>query len=120
PGEVERQFHAEAPRLGVEGVEVLERAERGLDGGVAAGCRADRPGAARILRPGDERIVAPLPEAGPDWMDRRQIDDVETEIGDARQLGARVAEGAAPARIGAGRAREHLVPRAEAGALAID
>ena len=61
----------------------------------------------------DERVVAALPVRGADRVHRRQVDDVEAELGELRQHPADTLE-AAPA------AREELVPGAEAGALALD
>ena len=49
----------------------------------------------------------------------RQIQDVEPEIGDARQQRRGLGEGAAAAPIGTGGSWKHLVPRAEPGALPI-
>ena len=60
PGEIERDLHAEPLRLAVERVEILERAEPGIDRGVPAVGRADRPGAAGIAGAGHQRVVAAL------------------------------------------------------------
>ena len=43
-----------------EAVEVVERAERRLDGRVPAVRRADGPRAARVVRPRDERLFGPF------------------------------------------------------------
>src|SRR5207244_1835916 len=60
-----------------------------------------------------ERVVAALAVRRPDRMHRRQVDDVEPELGELRQ-DRRHAREAAPG------AREELVPGAEPRALAID
>src|SRR6185436_7814933 len=78
PGEIERDLHVEAARPAGERVEVLERPERGLDRGVPAGRRADRPRAAGIAGAGLKRVVASFAEARADRVNRRQIDHVET------------------------------------------
>ena len=74
---------------------------------------ADRPRAARIVRAGGERVVPSLAVRLPDRMNRRQVDDVEAELGELRQQRAHALE-AAP------RTREELVPRPEACELAVD
>src|SRR5581483_10380548 len=112
-GEVERDLEPVLGGAGDEPVEVVERAEGRLDGGVAALRAADRPRATRVARRGDERVVAPLAMRAPDGMHWREIDDVEAELRQPRQLRLDAAE-AAP------RARKELVPGAEAGTLAVD
>jgi hypothetical protein len=119
PRKVERDFQLLSLGLAPERFEVLERAESGFDGRVATIGRADRPGAAGIAGTRCQRIVATLAKAGADGMNRRQIDDIEFEIGDAPQELGGLAEGAAARRIGPGRSREHFVPRAEPRARAV-
>ena len=72
-----------------EPVEILERAERRLDRRVPAVLVADRPRAADVVRLRRERVVLALPKRAPDRMNRRQIHDVEAELGDARQTASR-------------------------------
>src|SRR5205823_234246 len=96
-----------------ERLELLQRAELGIDRVVAAELRADRPRRPRVVLAGGERVVLPLAIRLPDRVDRRQVDDVEAELGEARQLRAHALE-AAPG------AREELVPRAETAEHAID
>ena len=96
-----------------EAAQVLDRAELGVDRVVAALLRTDRPWRARVARPRGERVVAPLAVLAPDRVDRRQVDHVEAELGQPRQLALDSGE-ASP------RAREQLVPGAEARALAVD
>src|SRR5437867_10479061 len=117
PREIDRDLEAEALGFAAEPFEILEGAEPRLDRRVAAVRRSDRPWTPGITWSGDERIVAPFAEARADRMNGRQIDDVEPEIGDARQAISRLAERAAPRGIGTGGSREHLVPAAEARAL---
>ena len=119
PGEIERDLEPQTLGLVTKRVELVERAQSGLDRGVSALRRSNRPGTARIGRRGGQRVVAALAETAADRMNRRQIDDVESQVGDAGQRSARLAERRAAGRIGAGRSREHFVPRAEARALAV-
>ena len=74
---------------------------------------ADRPGAAGVALLRRQRVVAALAAAAADRVDRRQVDDVEAELGELRQH-------ALNAREAAERAREELVPGAEARELAVD
>ena len=93
--------------------QVVDRAELGVDRVVAAGLVADRPRRAGIARTGDQRVVPALAVGQPDRMDRRQIEDVEPELGQRRQLVLHALQ-AAP---GAG---EQLIPGAEAGPDAVN
>ena len=71
--------------------------------------------------PATSAVVRPFAEAAADRVNRRQIE--RRRIPGRRcalRRRAASAERRAPRRVGPGRAREHLVPRAEAGALAID
>ena len=95
-----------------EPLEVGDGAEVGVHRLVPAFGGADRPGAARIVRPGRERVVAALAVRPADRMDGRQVDDVEAQLRESRKLCAHAVE-AAPG------AREELVPGAEAGQLAV-
>ena len=83
----------------------------GLDRGVAALLAADRPRAARVAGLGGQRVVAALAVREPDRVDRREVDDVEAEVGELGQL---LLDALEPAP----RAREELVPGAEARQLA--
>src|SRR5690242_122830 len=84
-----------------------------MDGGVAALLGADRPRAAGIVGASLERVVLSLAIRPPDRVDRRQVDDVEPEVGQLGQEGLEARE-AAPG------AREQLVPRTERGELTVD
>ena len=105
--DVERDVAARGARRADEPIEVVERSEARLDGGVAAvasdrsptGCR-DRP-APRV-----SELLRPFRCVSADWMDRRQIDHVEAHRGDVRQPRFRFAERAAARRIRRARARE--------------
>src|SRR3989475_211069 len=110
--EVERHLEAEAARALDEPVEVVEGAELRVDRRVAALRAADRPGASRVAGPRSERVVLALAVRTPDRVDGRQIDDVEAHRRRALELRLGVLEGPA-------RAREELVPRGEARALAV-
>jgi hypothetical protein len=74
---------------------------------------ADRPRAADVALLRRLGVVPALAVRLPDRVDRRQVEDVEAEVGEARQELAHAGE-AAP------RAREELVPRAEAAEHAVD
>ena len=133
-GQVERQLEAARPGRGDDRAEVLERAELGVHRGVAALGRADRPRAAGVAGAGALRVVGALAEGPPDRVDRRQVEDVEAEVGDVVEAVEHVAErpvgrgpvaGGRPERAGplaadGGRPGEQLVPRAEQRPLALD
>ena len=53
--------------VGHERLEVVDRAQVGVDGVVAAGGVADRPGAAGVVGSGDERVVAALAVGARRW-----------------------------------------------------
>ena len=101
------------PRVLHEPLELLDRAEARIDRVVPAQLAADRPRAAGIVRPGLQRVVAALAAGAADRMDRRQVEHVEAELRELRQQRAHALE-AAP------RAREELVPGAEARQLPVD
>src|SRR6201999_3096857 len=94
-------------------LQVVERAELGVDGVVPALGGADRVRHAGVVGAGGERVVAALAVLAADRVDRREVEDVEAVLGDRGDLLGDRAE-AAP------RAREQLVPGAEAGAEAVD
>src|SRR4051812_6668490 len=119
PREIERDFEAEAFGGLPEPREFLEAPETGIDRRVASVLRPDRPRRAGIAGSGDEGIIPPLAERPPDRMNRRQVHHVEAEVGDRGEAAGCVGEGAATSRIGAGRAREHFIPRAEPGTFAV-
>src|SRR2546421_665745 len=75
--EVERELDPELTCPLDEALEVLERAQVRMDRGVPALRPADRPRAARIARPGLERVVLALPVRAADRVDRGEVDDVE-------------------------------------------
>ena len=64
-------------------------------------------------------VVAALAVLAADRVDRRQVEDVEAHLRDVRQVLDDVAKRAVALAV-AERAREELVPGAEAGALAVD
>ena len=102
-----------SPSVATSAVEVLPGPQLGVQRVVAAALVADRVRAARVARLGHERVVAPLAVRVPDRVDGREVQDVEAELGQPRDL----LGGAAQPAPGA---REHLVPGAEAPALAVD
>src|SRR5581483_10549664 len=111
--EVERDLESELLRTRDEPVEVVDRPELRRDGVVTALLCADRPRAPRIALLRGQRVVAALAAGAPDGVDRRQVDDVEAEL---REPGKHALHAGEPAEG----AREELVPRAEAGELAVD
>src|SRR5581483_952371 len=96
-----------------EPVEVGDRAELGRDSIVPPVLVSDRPRAAGVGRLRGQRVVPALAARSADRMDRREVDDIEAELGERRQHLLHAGEAAE-------RAREELVPRAEARELAVD
>src|SRR3954469_1354960 len=121
-GEVERDLETVLTGRGDERVEVLDRAEAGVDRVVPAVRRPDRPRAAGVAGLRREGVVAPLPVRRTDGVDRWQIDDVEAHPRDCGKPLRRGTEGARFRRRGAVAdlralgAGEELVPRGERGA----
>ena len=111
--EVEGDLESRVFRRSDHRVEFGPRAELGGDRVVSALGRADRPRRPRIVGTCDERVVRALAIRRPDRVDRRQVDDVEAELGESRQ-------DRSYAREPAERAREELIPRAEARERAVD
>ena len=93
--------------------EVLDGSEVAVDGIVTAGLVADRPRGARVVWSGDERVVPALAVGQADRVDRRQVQDVEAELGEPRELGLDPDQPAP----GPG---EQLVPAAEPRSHAVD
>ena len=124
-GEVQRDLKSVTLCLGDEGVEVRDGAQVRVDGVMAAGRGADRPGNAGVVRSGIEGVVGALAIAEPDGVHRREIDDVEAHGCD---LGQAYGRGGERARLPAAvrllhcpdGAREELVPGAVEGALTLD
>ena len=75
--------------------------------------RADRVGAAGIVRPGLERIVSPLSIGLADRVNGRKVDDVEAHVADRRQPADDIVEGAVTVRIAALGAGKEFVPAGE-------
>src|SRR6476659_10800233 len=94
-------------------LELGHRPELGCDRLVPALGGADRPRAARVVRARRERVVPALSMRAPDRVDRGEVEDVEPEPLELRQH-------LLDAREATERAREELVPGAEASALAVD
>ena len=69
-GDVERDLDAALARRGDQSIEVGERAELGVDRGVAALGGADRPRDARVVRGLGRAIVGALSELATDRVDR--------------------------------------------------
>src|SRR5262249_1637749 len=119
-GDVQGDLDVVLAGPGEETLEVVEGAELGVDGLVAALLGADGPGAADVAGLGGDDVVLALAELAADGVDGRQVEDVEAQRGDVGQAGLDVLEGAVAARLRGAGAREQLVPGAVAGLLAID
>src|SRR3979409_2565979 len=91
-----------------------------MDRGVAAFLRADAPRASHVAFRGERDVVAAPAILSADGMDRREVHDVEAHRGDLVQPLLDVGERAVHAGLAGSRAREELVPRAEARAVALD
>src|SRR5687767_3973909 len=85
-GEVEGNVDAELARARREPAEVVARAKLRVDRLVAAFLRTDRPRRSRIVWPRGQRVVAALAIPSSDRVDRRQVDHVESQFGQPRQL----------------------------------
>src|SRR5437899_3101363 len=112
-GEVERYVQAEVGGALGQSPDVVARAEVRMDGVVAAAGVPDRPRGAGVPRCGAQRVVTTLAPRHADRMDRRQVDDIEAELGELRQLALDTRQ-AVP---GAG---EQLIPGTEPGAHTVD
>ena len=77
--EIERQFEAVVPAGGDEAAEILERPELGMNRIMTAFGGTDRIGAAGIAGRRLQRIVAPFAMDTAYRMDRREIDDIESQ-----------------------------------------
>jgi hypothetical protein len=87
--EVERDLDAVLAARLDEAVEVLLRAELGMDRVVPTLGAPDRPRAPGIALLGGRRVVAPLPVRRADRVDRRQVENVEAELGELRHQPSR-------------------------------
>ena len=119
--EVERHFDTQLVRVIAERLEIVHGAEQRVDGVVAAQLGADAERGARIVRSGNQRVVAALAVGHANREDRRQVYDVEAFGFGAFQAGERGDQCALldPAMLivvhGAFGAWEELVPCGEAG-----
>ena len=119
-GQVESYFEAQLLGSRQKLLEILERSQLRIDGLVSAFAGADRPGTANIFRQGFLGVVLSLAIHAADGVNRRKVENVEAHAGHVVQpLGAILQGSGAPGLRGAG-TREHFVPGAEAGPLAID
>ena len=124
--DVDGHLEPVAPGRADEDVEVVEGAEVGVEGVVAAVGGADGVRAAGVAVLGGEAVVLALARRRADGVHRGEVDDVEAHGGDGRQPLGRGAQraGAPDAGLfvvaGALGAREDLVPRAEQRELALD
>src|SRR5437899_12518468 len=107
-GEVERDLQALFARSSDQAAKILRRAERRMNRVVPTLDAADGIGAAGIIGAGREGVVAALAVGRADGMDRREIEDVEAHVADARQGPDDVVERAE-------RTRKELVPARKLG-----
>ena len=84
--EVDADVDPELVRGVGQACEVVDRSEFGMDRVVAPGLVPDRPRRTGIAGRRTERIVGALAVGVPDRVDRRQVDDVEAELGKAGDL----------------------------------
>ncbi len=117
---VDRGLETQLLRRLHEVSEIVQCAQLRFDRGMAAVLVADRPRAAGIVGAGDETVVAAFAVRASDGMYRRQVDDIETQLCQPGELLGRGCEGPVHAGGGPLRAREHLVPGAEARPFAVD
>ena len=114
-GQIECDLHAEFACAREEILEVLLRAELWVDRVVTTLRRPDRPRRSDVVRRRDQRVVGPLAVDLADRVDWRQVDHIESHVGDAREILSRGQEravhGVAVVVPAARRSREHLVPR---------
>ena len=119
-GQIDGHFDAPGRRRGHQVPELLQGAQLGVDRGVPALEAADGPRTAGVALGGLRGPVAALASRPPDGVDGREVQDVEPHVGHVGQLRPDVGERPVAQWVRRGRAREHLVPRAEAGLLPID
>ena len=111
-GEVERDVDLVLRGGGAQRGDIVVRAQLLVHRVVAARRVADRPRRARVVRGRHQHVVGALAVREADGMDRRQVEDVEAELGQPGELGLHAAQPAEGAR-------EQLVPGAEAGPHAL-
>ena len=119
-GEVDGDIEPVIARGRNQAGEILERAEFGMKGVMAAILRTDGIRAARIVRRRPQRVVAALAVGAADRVNWREVEHVETEIADIRQPLDDIVKRAVAVHITRGGARKQLVPRAERSFLALD
>ena len=83
--EVERELHLVLAQGRDERRQVGLGAELGMDRVVPALRTADRPRAPDVAGLGALRVVPALAVRQPDRVDRREVDDVEAELGELRR-----------------------------------
>src|SRR5437773_355368 len=80
-GDIQRDFDSVIPRDSGEAAEIVERSKLWVNRFVAAFGASDRPGTSRILRGTFGGIVPPFTMRGADWMNRREVEHIETHRG---------------------------------------
>ena len=110
---VEGDFHPVTGRRPHQVVEIVERAELGVERGVPAFLGADGPGAPRVPRPGRERVVPPFAERVADGVNGRQVEDIEAQVSQPGDLAGRPPQ---PAEA----TGEQLVPGPDRGCGPVD
>src|ERR1700733_960322 len=112
-GKIERKLHAVFQRCRAQPPEIINVAERWIDRGVSAVTVADRVRTADVFRIGAETVVFTLAVGMSDWMDRRQINNVEAHIPENGQSGNDVGKGAVALRIVSRRTGKQFIPGGE-------
>ena len=87
---------------------------------MAAFGRADGPGTALVVGPGDDAVVGAFAEGLADGVDGREVEDVEAHRGDLGEQEFDVGKGAVAGGVGRCGTGEELVPTGKAGAFAVD
>src|SRR5690606_12726890 len=107
-GEIERDLETVILRGFHKASEILERAELGMNGIVAASLRADGIDRAGVAALRLQRIVAALAVGLADGMYRREIENVKAHRLDVRQLPDDIVERAVARGVVRHRAREEF------------
>ena len=105
-GEIEREIDPEPPRRPQQASKSFTVPSEGSMASCPPSAAPDRPGAPGVAGAGEQRAVAALAGRDADRVDRREVEDVEAELRQARQL---LGDAGEPSP----RAREELIPGAE-------
>src|SRR5690606_12634240 len=101
-------------------LKLVQGAQLGVYGIVAAFGRPNGIRTARIVRTSLQGIIAPLAIAKADRMNRRHVQHVKSHVAYGRQAFDHIGKAAMPASHRALRAREKLVPTGKSGLAPVD